>query len=70
MTQNQIPNPYAVNQVPTPTGASPLSAASTSALGVKPDARLAAAFLSQAFLWMFAGLLVTAGLGQAMPKDV
>ena len=31
-------------------------------LGVKPDARLANAFLSQAFLWMFAGLFVTAGV--------
>jgi hypothetical protein len=29
---------------------------------VKPDARLAAAFLNQAFLWMFVGLLVTAGV--------
>jgi len=33
-----------------------------SALGVKPDARLASAFLTQAFVWMFAGLLVTAGV--------
>ena len=33
-----------------------------SALGVKPDARLQTAFLTQAFVWMFAGLLVTAGV--------
>jgi FtsH-binding integral membrane protein len=36
--------------------------ASPSAVGVKPDARLSAAFLSQAFAWMFAGLLLTAGV--------
>src|SRR3712207_1467131 len=33
-----------------------------SELGVRPDARLAQAFLTQAFVWMFAGLLVTAGI--------
>lgn len=33
-----------------------------SQLGVKPDARLQQAFLTQAFLWMFIGLLVTAGI--------
>ena len=33
-----------------------------SALGVKPDARLAQAFLTQAFVWMFVGLLVSAGV--------
>ena len=37
-------------------------AATAETLGVRPDARLAAAFLSQAFVWMFAGLLVTAGV--------
>jgi len=31
-----------------------------SQLGVRPDARLSAGFLSQAFTWMFAGLLLTA----------
>jgi uncharacterized protein len=36
--------------------------ATPSALGVKPDARLQTAFLTQAFVWMFAGLLVTAGV--------
>ena len=39
-----------------------MTGASPSALGVKPDARLAQAFLTQAFVWMFAGLLVTAGV--------
>jgi FtsH-binding integral membrane protein len=33
-----------------------------SALGVRPDPRLAQAFLTQAFVWMFAGLLVSAGV--------
>ena len=31
-------------------------------VGVRPDARLSAGFLSQAFTWMFAGLLLTAGI--------
>jgi FtsH-binding integral membrane protein len=65
MSQNQIPNPYTSNPATpaapvTPVGSA--SATSPSALGVKPDARLAAAFLTQAFVWMFAGLLVTAGV--------
>ena len=45
--------------------------ATPSALGVKPDARLANAFLTQAFMWMFAGLLLTAGVAyvvQSNPK--
>jgi uncharacterized protein len=66
MTQNQIPNPYSSNPVApgtTPgTTSGPVTGASPSALGVKPDARLAQAFLTQAFVWMFAGLLVTAGV--------
>jgi FtsH-binding integral membrane protein len=36
--------------------------ATPSALGVKPDARLQSAFLTQAFVWMFVGLLVSAGV--------
>jgi uncharacterized protein len=36
--------------------------ASPSAVGVKPDARLSQAFLTQAFAWMFAGLLLTAAV--------
>src|SRR4029077_11071199 len=75
MTQNQVPNP---DQLRSPYAANPTTDHRTSApahvgipggvgvapstLGVKPDARLANAFLSQAFLWMFAGLFVTAGV--------
>jgi FtsH-binding integral membrane protein len=43
--------------------------ASPSALGVRPDARLAAAFLTQAFVWMFAGLLITAGLAAIVQSN-
>jgi FtsH-binding integral membrane protein len=51
-------NPYpSQGQATTPTGVG-----SPSTLGVKPDARLSAAFLTQAFMWMFVGLLVTAGV--------
>jgi FtsH-binding integral membrane protein len=42
----QRPNPYA----------------SPSGLGVRPAAQLSSAFLTQAFAWMFVGLLVTAGV--------
>jgi FtsH-binding integral membrane protein len=72
MSQSQIPNPYSSNPAtPTmpPTPAGPISPTSPSALGVKPDARLAAAFLSQAFLWMFAGLLVTAGVAYVVTTN-
>ena len=34
-----------------------------SRVGVRPDARLAQAFLTQAFFWMFLGLLLTTGIG-------
>jgi hypothetical protein len=37
--------------------------ASPSRLGVRPATALSTAFLSQAFLWMFLGLLVTTGVG-------
>jgi len=66
MTQNQIPNPYTNNPAAPGTTPNitprPVGAPSPDALGVKPDARLAQAFLTQAFVWMFAGLLVTAGV--------
>jgi FtsH-binding integral membrane protein len=66
MTQNQIPNPYTNNPATPGTAPNvtpgPISGASPSALGVKPDARLATAFLTQAFVWMFAGLLLTAAV--------
>ena len=47
----------------------PGQVASPSTLGVKPDARLASAFLTQAFVWMFAGLLVTAGVAWAVQSS-
>ncbi len=53
MSDQRVSNPYA-----TPEGAG----ATAAALGVKPDARLAQAFLTQAFVWMFAGLIVSAGV--------
>jgi FtsH-binding integral membrane protein len=77
MTQNQVPNP---DQLRSPYAANPTApaapvvrgiGATPSALGVKPDARLAQAFLTQAFMWMFAGLLLTAGVAyvvQSNPK--
>jgi FtsH-binding integral membrane protein len=44
------PNPYGQYAAP-------------SQLGVRPDARLAQAFLTQSFFWMFLGLLVTTAVG-------
>ena len=73
MSQNQfpdqIPNRYAADRTVSGNPGSPVIATSPSALGVKPDARLAAAFLSQAFLWMFAGLLVSAGVAFAVQSN-
>ncbi|MCU0483225.1 MAG: Bax inhibitor-1/YccA family protein [Chloroflexi bacterium] len=43
-----------------------------SQLGVRPVAQLSTAFLTQAFFWMFLGLLVTTGVGvavAALPMD-
>jgi len=43
-----------------------------SQVGVRPDARLAQAFLTQSFFWMFLGLLVTTGVGflvSSMPQE-
>jgi len=62
MTQNQTPNPYTTNRPTSATPQTPLFGLPPTTLGVKPDARLASAFLTQAFIWMFAGLLVTAGV--------
>ena len=53
MNQSQFPGQYA----------------SPSTLGVKPDARLQTAFLTQAFVWMFAGLLVTAGVAAVVQSN-
>ncbi len=56
MSDQRVSNPY-LNQNPAHgPGALP------SALGVKPDARLAQAFLTQAFVWMFVGLMISAGV--------
>ena len=52
------------NRIPNQTYASP------SALGVKPDVRLQAAFLTHAFIWMFVGLLVSAVVAWAAVGDV
>ena len=57
------------NQIPTSYGTSRTLPGTPSALGVKPDARLASAFLSQAFLWMFAGLLATAGVAYVVQSN-
>jgi uncharacterized protein len=56
MSDQRVSNPYAT---PEPTTG---PQASASGLGVKPDARLAQAFLTQSFVWMFAGLIVSAGV--------
>lgn len=56
MSDQRVSDPYLGQNQP---GGPP---ASPSALGVKPDARLAQAFLTQAFLWMFVGLIVSAGV--------
>jgi FtsH-binding integral membrane protein len=56
MSDQRVSNPYLTPDRTSGTATSP------SALGVKPDARLAQAFLTQAFLWMFVGLLISAGV--------
>ncbi len=65
MSQNQIPNPYTSNRtIPAAPGTpgAPVTTMSPSSLGVVPDARLANAFLAHAFVWMFAGLLLSAAV--------
>jgi FtsH-binding integral membrane protein len=69
MTQNQIPNRYSANPVAPASDIAHTPGASPSSLGVIPDARLQAAFLSQAFIWMFAGLLVTAGVAAVVQSS-
>jgi hypothetical protein len=77
MSQNQFPwQPQTPSSPTTPvTPTTPMAPGATLApglttspetLGVVPDARLASAFLTQAFVWMFAGLLVTAGVAWAV----
>lgn len=53
MNQTQFPGQYA----------------SPSTLGVKPDAKLQTAFLTQAFVWMFVGLLVSAGVAAVVQSN-
>jgi FtsH-binding integral membrane protein len=55
MSDQRVSNPNTLADTTAP-------ATSAMALGVKPDARLAQAFLTQAFLWMFVGLLISAGV--------
>jgi FtsH-binding integral membrane protein len=72
MTQNDNPTRYTGTTVrPTVPGApAGVGARPTpSSLGVVPDARLAAAFLTHAFIWMFAGLLVTAGVATIVQSN-
>jgi len=76
MSQNQYPGQYQTPTTPatptTPTIPGSLTPGVTSSpatLGVRPDARLATAFLSQAFLWMFAGLLITAGVAWTVQSN-
>ena len=74
MSQNQFPGQYRSPSTPAvpanPAGTmAPGVTASPEALGVKPDSRLANAFLTQAFVWMFAGLLITAGVACGGPEQ-
>ena len=57
MSDQRLSNPT-TNPTTTPTPLDPTVATPAPAL----DARTSAAFLSQAFLWMFAGLIVSAGV--------
>jgi FtsH-binding integral membrane protein len=57
MNQNPIPNRLSG------------SPATPSMLGVRPDARLATAFLTQAFIWMFAGLLLSGGVAWTVQSN-
>jgi FtsH-binding integral membrane protein len=43
--------------------------ATPSTLGVKPAAQLSSAFLTQAFTWMFVGLLLTAGISWVVQNN-
>jgi len=63
MNDPRYTNPYA-----TPTPASAIGPDAT--IAVRPDARTQAAFLTQAFLWMFAGLAVTAGIAFVVQSNV
>jgi len=56
MTEDRIPT-------------TPYASAAPATLAVKPDARLQAAFLSHAFLWMFAGLLVSGAVAFVVQQN-
>jgi FtsH-binding integral membrane protein len=55
---NQYPNRYPGQPTGLPTQ-----------VGVRPTAQLSAGFLSQAFTWMFAGLLLTAGIAYVVQSS-
>ena len=55
MSDPRFTNPYATPTRGSGVGPDP-------AIAVRPDARAQAAFLTQAFVWMFVGLAVTAGV--------
>ena len=57
-------NPLVPNQNPLAPNQSGYT--TPSSLGVRPAAQLSAAFLTQAFAWMFVGLLLTAGVAFAV----
>jgi FtsH-binding integral membrane protein len=72
MTQNDNPTRYTGTTVRPLTPGTPAGVGvrpTPSSLGVVPDARLAAAFLTHAFIWMFAGLLVTAGVATIVQSN-
>jgi FtsH-binding integral membrane protein len=62
MTQNDNPIRYSSTTAAPGVPAAAGLRGTPAGLGVVPDARLSAAFLTHAFIWMFAGLLVTAGV--------
>lgn len=59
MSDPRYPNPYVPS--PSPAGG-PLATPADAATRTIPDARTQQALLTQAFLWMFVGLIVTAGV--------
>ena len=64
-------NPLVPNQNPLTPNQSPYATPSTpSNLGVRPAAQLSAAFLTQAFAWMFVGLLLTAGVAVVSSRAI
>ena len=63
MSDQRVSDPYAAPSQP----AAPQAMAA--AVAVKPDARLAQAFLTQAFVWMFAGLIVSAGVATLVQSN-